>query len=177
MQAGMEGMHRAVLIEHSPPCPVNLPLSQCPCHWFPVEPPLHALQTGNAGGSWASTRATSSPPTTRGITLPTSSVPGTSTRRQSARSSLWCLRSSSPLRTSAAMSWSCGKTVGNRACCGAHGRSRGRKRLGFGRAALCKGRKLRPRVAGGDFWELGERGDWHRPAALVSCWIRGMCMG
>lgn len=138
--------------------PSKPPQSQCPCHWFPVEPALRALQTGSAGGSWANTRATSSPPTIRGITPLTSSAPGTSTRRPSARSSSWCRRSSSPPRTSAATSWSCGKTVGNRACCGAHGRSGGRKRLGFGRAALCKGRKPCPRAAGGDFWELGEQG-------------------
>lgn len=170
MHAGRHGaMHRAVLIENFPPLPSKPTRSQCPCHWFPVEPAPHALQTGSAGESWASTRATSSPPTTRGITPPTSSAPGTSTHHLSARSSSWCRRSSSPPRTSAATSWSCGKTVGNRACCGAHGRSRGRKRLGFGRAASCKGRKLRPRAAGGDFGELAERGAWHRPAAPVPC--------
>jgi len=70
------------------------------------------LQIGSVGESWVNTRATSSPPTTQGITPPTWSVPGTSTRRPSARSSSWCRRSSSPPRTSVATSWSCGKTVG-----------------------------------------------------------------
>lgn len=152
----------------------KLPPPQSQCHWFPVEPALRALQIASAGGSWANTRVTSSPPTTRGITPPTSSVPGTSTRRPSARSSSWYQRSSSPPRMSAATSWSCGKTVGNRARHGAQGRRRGRKKPGFGRAAFCKGRKPHPWVAGGNFGELGERGIG---IALPPRCLRGMWMG
>lgn len=47
--------------------------------------------------------------------------------------------------------------------------------MGLGRAALCKGRKTHPRAAGREFWERGEWGDEHHPAAWVFSWISGGC--
>lgn len=73
-----------------------------------------------------------------------------------------------------ATSWSCGKTVGNRAGHGAQGRSWGEKGWGLAELPCAKGERNIPGQREGNF---GNRvsGEMSITVLLVSCWISGEC--
>lgn len=74
-----------------------------------------------------------------------------------------------------ATSWSCGKTVGNRAGCGAQGEELGEEGWSLAELPCAKGERLIPGQQEGNF---GNRVDVEMSITLltqVSCWISGGC--